>query len=153
MTSKRTAFVCAGLAVSGVLVAASVQAQGVSLRTVLLSVGILTAVTAEPNAAIAGANDPAGTSRCVDNTWAATRTAGAPDARYRHAAVWTGSEAMVWGGGNWDGPFDTGGRYDPTTDTWTAISTVGAPSGRTDHTAVWTGTERIVWGGGLGAGV
>jgi len=30
--------------------------------------------------------------------WTATATAGAPMARYRHSAVWTGSRMLVWGG-------------------------------------------------------
>ena len=35
---------------------------------------------------------------CTNNTWTATSTAGAPAARERHTAVWTGSEMIVWGG-------------------------------------------------------
>ena len=52
---------------------------------------------------------------------------------------------IVWGGFN--GPFNTGGRYDPSTDSWTATSTTNAPAGRARHSAVWTGSEMIVWGG------
>ena len=36
--------------------------------------------------------------RCTDNTWTATSTTNAPAARFRHTAVWTGSEMIVWGG-------------------------------------------------------
>jgi hypothetical protein len=54
---------------------------------------------------------------CIDDTW--TATAGAPDARHLHTAVWTGSEMIVWGG---EGAFslfnNTGGSYNPSTDTW-----------------------------------
>lgn len=39
--------------------------------------------------------------------------AGAPEPRYRHTAVWTGSEMIVWGGYDGAGYFDTGGRYAP----------------------------------------
>jgi N-acetylneuraminic acid mutarotase len=87
---------------------------------------------------------------CIDDTW--TRTAGPPDARSGHTAVWTGSEMIVWGGTErFIYPYlfvrNTGARYDPSTDTWAATSTSSAPAGRTAHTAVWTGTEMIVWGG------
>ncbi len=51
---------------------------------------------------------------------------------------------IVWGGFN--GPFNTGGRYDPSTDSWTPTSTTNAPAGRARHTAVWTDSEMIVWG-------
>jgi hypothetical protein len=52
---------------------------------------------------------------------------------------------VVWGG--LEGPFNTGGRYDPVTDSWTATSTTNAPEARQYHTAVWTGSQMIVWGG------
>src|ERR1051326_4310234 len=82
-------------------------------------------------------------SGCGDS-WTATSTINAPTGRYKHTAVWTGSEMIVWGG---EFPaVNTGGRYDPSTDSWTATSTINAPSARYDHTAVWTGTEMIVWG-------
>jgi hypothetical protein len=79
-------------------------------------------------------------SGCLEDTW--TATAGPPDGRYSHTAVWTGTEIIIWGGG-----MNTGGRYNPSTDTWINTSTTNAPSARTNHTAVWTGTEMIVWGG------
>jgi len=57
------------------------------------------------------------------DTWAATSPTGAPSVRDRHAAVWTGSKMIVWGGYGTVGAsatfLDTGGRYDPATDTWT----------------------------------
>jgi hypothetical protein len=52
--------------------------------------------------------------------WIATNAISAPDARYIHTAVWTGSQMIVWGGSNYISSFNTGGRYDPTTDSWTA---------------------------------
>jgi N-acetylneuraminic acid mutarotase len=89
------------------------------------------------------------------DSWMATSTTNAPEARYYHTAVWTGSEMIVWGGynGSSGGYLNTGGRYNPSTDRWTAISTTGAPDARRFHTAVWTGSEMIVWGGyGNGSG-
>jgi hypothetical protein len=52
-------------------------------------------------------------------------TTNAPAARQTHAAVWTGSEMIVWGGfiSNYS---NTGGRYNPVTDSWTATSTTNA---------------------------
>jgi N-acetylneuraminic acid mutarotase len=84
---------------------------------------------------------------CTDDSWTATSTTNAPEARYRHTAVWTGSEMIVWGGDS-----NTGGRYNPSTDSWTATSTINAPEARYRHTAVWIGSEMIVWGGYGGAG-
>jgi hypothetical protein len=84
---------------------------------------------------------------CVDDTWA-VRSA-APGPRYYSAAVWTGTEMIVWGGLVGSGTqLNTGGRYNPTTNSWTPTS-LGAnvPAVRARHTAVWTGTEMIVWGG------
>ena len=80
------------------------------------------------------------------NTWRATRITNAPSARFRHTAVWNGSEMIVWGG---EGAhfFDTGGRYNASTDSWTATSTTNAPAPGGHYTAVWTGSEMIVWGG------
>ncbi len=82
-------------------------------------------------------------------SWTATKSNGAPPARYKHTAVWTGSEMIVWGGrafisGNF-AETNTGGRYDPATDSWRPVSTAGIPP-KQDHTAVWTGSEMIVWG-------
>ena len=86
---------------------------------------------------------------CTDDTWTATTTVNAPDARDILASqyVWTGSEMIIWGGSNPQG-LNTGGRYNPSTDTWTATSTTNAPIARGGHTAVWTGSEMIIWGGG-----
>jgi hypothetical protein len=80
------------------------------------------------------------------DSWIATATANAPEAREIHTAVWSGSEMIVWGGVS-SGYLNSGGRYDPRTNTWLATTTTNAPAGRTVHTAVWTGHEMIVWGG------
>jgi N-acetylneuraminic acid mutarotase len=89
---------------------------------------------------------------CIDNTW--TGTAGPPDGRYGHTAVWTGSEMIIWGGGYGSYPYvsfrNTGASYNPSIDTWTTTSTTNAPTGRVAHTAVWSGNEMIVWGGADG---
>src|SRR6478672_2749537 len=84
------------------------------------------------------------------DSWTATSTTNAPEARYLHTAVWTDGEMIVWGGQNYPTFLNTGGRYTPGTDSWTAISITNAPSVRAGHTAVWTGNEMIVWGGEAG---
>ncbi len=100
-----------------------------------------------------------------DNRWAQDPADAVPAPRFRHTAVWTGVEMIIWGGfrGTFSGgsPLNTGGRYNPITDTWTptrvapsaAGATDGAPAPRVNHTAVWTGTRMIIWGGVSGAPV
>ena len=83
---------------------------------------------------------------CVDDTWTTTSITNAPESRSGHTGVWTGSEMIIWGGGN-GLMFNTGGRYNPSTDSWAATTINNAPSTRVGHTAVWSGSEMIVWGG------
>lgn len=91
---------------------------------------------------------------CKEDTWTSITQANAPDARGGHTAIWTGSEMIIWGGGNLSDIFNTGRRYDPATDSWTPTSIrIGAPMTRTGHTAVWNGREMIVWGGAAQNGV
>lgn len=86
---------------------------------------------------------------CTGDAWAQTSTStDCPSIRWHHTAVWTGTEMIVWGGGEDNSYLNTGGRYSPSTDSWTATSTgANCPSSRRYHTAVWTGTEMIVWSG------
>jgi len=91
-----------------------------------------------------GRYDPAG------DTWAATSTDGAPEARTGHTAVWGANRMIVWGGGGSSSSyldFNSGGRYDPLSDSWLPTSVSGAPSARSGHSCVWTGADAIVWGG------
>ncbi len=87
------------------------------------------------------------------NHWSPITLTGAPGARFRHAAVWTGDRMLVWGGEpNLSGPFlDSGGTYRPADNSWTPTSTATAPAPRSGHSAMWTGSEMIVWGGSDGA--
>jgi N-acetylneuraminic acid mutarotase len=73
--------------------------------------------------------------------WSPTSLDGAPPPRSGHAAVWTGTEMLIWGGAG------AGRRYDVTTDTWTPMSDVGAVAWGEGQTAVWTGHQMIAWGG------
>jgi hypothetical protein len=75
-----------------------------------------------------------------------TSTVNAPIPRFVHAAVWTGSEMIIWGGSDSMNPLHTGGRYNPSTNSWTPTGLTNVPLGRAVP-AVWTGGEMIVWGG------
>ncbi|MBX3725699.1 MAG: hypothetical protein KF823_07245 [Xanthomonadales bacterium] len=59
------------------------------------------------------------------------------------AAVWTGTELIVWGGHF----VPVGARWTPGALQWTPMSTVDAPSSRDGHAMVWTGDEVLVWSG------
>lgn len=74
------------------------------------------------------------------------------EGRYGPAAVWDGSEMIVWGGATSNGAGagdiaqDDGAAYNPRTNRWRLLPP--APiSGRAYASAVWTGSEMIVWGG------
>jgi N-acetylneuraminic acid mutarotase len=92
------------------------------------------------------------------DTWSLTSTLNAPEGRSEHAAVWTGSRMVVWGGHTSPPPgspgryLNTGGQYNPSTDQWTPTSIVAAPIARAAHAFVWTGSRMIVWGGQPGNG-
>src|SRR5579884_489846 len=89
---------------------------------------------------------------CTDDSWTPTTTVNAPEARTTRTAVWTGSEMIIWGGGNFSGGLNTGGRYNPALDTWTATSTTNVPEARGSQRSVWPGSELIIWGGFTSAG-
>jgi hypothetical protein len=62
------------------------------------------------------------------------------------AAVWTGTELIVWGGYRDDAKVGDGAAFDLATGTWRVI----APSPLSPRQApafAWTGTEMLVWGG------
>jgi N-acetylneuraminic acid mutarotase len=96
-----------------------------------------------------GTYDNGGIYDPATDTWESTPLDGAPVFRRDLAAVWTGSEMIVWGGhdGTSGGWRDDGGRLDPVSGVWTPVSTSRAPDARSLHSAVWTGSEMIVWGG------
>jgi hypothetical protein len=77
-------------------------------------------------------------------------TIAAPAPLSYHAAVWTGTEMVVWG------PFGStatwGAVYDPASNVWDPISLTGAPERRASPAAVWTGSEMIIWGAGTDTG-
>lgn len=82
----------------------------------------------------------------LNNSWQAISSSQAPEGRYRHTGIWTGSEMVIWGGKGSE-YFKTGGRYDPATNAWLQTNLAGAPTGRRGHRAIWTGSQMVVWGG------
>lgn len=81
--------------------------------------------------------------------WTPISTTNAPTPRYRHVAVWTGSEMIVWGGRSAEtGTVQTGARYNPVADAWTPTAIdANTPSARIRPAAVWTGNTMFVWSG------
>jgi N-acetylneuraminic acid mutarotase len=102
---------------------------------------------------LAGATNTGGKYHASTDSWTRTSITHAPSARGDHSAVWTGTEMIVWGGGDYFGPVNTGGKYNPITNSWTSTSTTNAPTSRGFQTAVWTGSQMIIWGGYGDAGV
>ena len=78
----------------------------------------------------------------VSDIWTTIPASGGPGARTAMANVWTGSEMIVWGGGN-----SGGGRFTPGTSSWTLMATNVGPGGRYESAAVWTGSDMMLWGG------
>ena len=77
-----------------------------------------------------------------------TQLATPPFHRASGAAVWTGSELVLWGG---DTQADAhhhadGAAWDAATNRWTSVPDAGI-AGRSQPAAVWTGDELLVWGG------
>jgi N-acetylneuraminic acid mutarotase len=84
------------------------------------------------------------------DSWQPTSTAGAPEPRLDHTAVWTGTEMIVWGGIG-AAVYANGARYNPVANTWTPTAAVPSNLARYGHSAVWTGNQMIMWGGTNGS--
>jgi hypothetical protein len=86
-------------------------------------------------------------------TWRPTRLPPI-NGRAEHAMVWTGSEAVIWGGfasspqqDVFQGVTPAGGAaYDPAADRWRKIPSAPIP-GRAHPLMAWTGSEVLVFGG------
>ncbi len=83
----------------------------------------------------------------VADTWTGITNTGAPAGRNDAAAVWTGTEMVVWGGFGSSGRLRSGGRYNLESNSWQSVSMVGAPQNSISMSTVWTGTEMLIWGG------
>jgi N-acetylneuraminic acid mutarotase len=85
------------------------------------------------------------------DTWTVLPPSPVISRRGNHAAVWTGSEMLLWGGRSTagDNSLGDGGRYDPAAGggagKWSAIPPNPAIGGRSDlGGAVWTGIEMLL---------
>jgi hypothetical protein len=68
--------------------------------------------------------------------------------RFGAVYAWTGSEVIVWGGGERGGPTSTeGAAYDPARNSWRRIA--DSPIGLNVASATWTGQEMLVFGSAL----
>lgn len=86
----------------------------------------------------------------ASDSWNPLSEEGAPTARADAAAVWTGTEMLIWGGrggGVPSAPLGDGARYSPATNTWAPLPAAGAPSARFLAAVAWTGGRMAVWGG------
>lgn len=80
-----------------------------------------------------------------DDSW--RRLAGSPlTKRVGHSGVWTGSEMLVWGGGEPPNVQGDGASYDPASDSWSALPDPPIDP-RIGHAAVWSGDRMLIWGG------
>jgi hypothetical protein len=68
-------------------------------------------------------------------------------------AVWTGTKALLWGGGNGSpAPLTDGASYDPASRTWAMLPAAPLrPDARGRQAIVWTGTHLVVIQPGAGA--
>jgi N-acetylneuraminic acid mutarotase len=95
------------------------------------------------------------TAGCTDDTWSLINPAPrippqqADAVRAGTQFVWTGVEAILWGGYNFTSSsyLNSGIMYIPAINSWSAMNST-APAARSYYTAVWTGVSMIVWGGG-----
>lgn len=69
------------------------------------------------------------------------------DARFRHEAVWSGTEMLFWGGvGTAGEALASGARYSPSTG-WASMNSEGQPTPRVQAASAWAGDRFAYWGG------
>jgi hypothetical protein len=79
--------------------------------------------------------------------WQALPALNAPSPRYRHTAVWTGTQLVIWGGLDGSGALADGAVYTLASNSWAPLPSTGAPAARLGHVSVWTGSEVLIFGG------
>lgn len=109
--------------------------------------------SADRGAVLVGAGPDAMFGVTLDPDLSTWRSAAAAPIAWRdlYAAVWTGTEVIVWGGANTDGETADGAIYDPTTNQWSVIAP-SPLSPRASATAVWCDGVMVVFGGATAAG-
>lgn len=85
------------------------------------------------------------------DSWSSMASSQAPSRRQSHAAVWTGTEMIVWGG---TGPTNlalaTGARYNPILNAWSAMT--DAPVATSTMAAVWADGAMLTFTGTTAVG-
>jgi N-acetylneuraminic acid mutarotase len=85
------------------------------------------------------------------NNWTPLLVDAASSGRMYHAAVWSGTEMIVWGGQDLDGVIsNTGARYKPASRAWTATTQENAAGKRQfwrPDLGLWTGRGMLVCAG------
>lgn len=89
---------------------------------------------------------PSGNSDLLAPGTAQRMSASPLSGRSTMAAVWTGTEVVIWGGDSSDGPRADGAGYDPRRDSWRVLGE-SPLSARNAPASVWTGREVLFWGG------
>lgn len=83
--------------------------------------------------------------------WVNLGGAEVPSARSGHTMVWSGSEAIIWGGLLGIGTVSANGAtYEPTSGLWRPLSTLGAPAARAGAASALSSTGLLLWGGFAG---
>lgn len=108
-----------------------------------------TTAGAGESAAGVGAAEPTRPPHDIPDGWT-WRPVGPLSSRQGNIAVWTGTEAIYWGGDRPGRPPE-GAAYDPRTDQWRRLSR-SPLTNRSGAAAVWTGREVLVFGGVNGGG-
>lgn len=81
----------------------------------------------------------------ANGEWSPLQTTQAPSARFRHGAIWNGSEMLIIGGEGGGGQVvTTGAAYQPATDTWRVLPLSAATTAH--QTVQWSGSEVLVFG-------
>ena len=109
-----------------------------------------TAAGAGESASGVGAAEPTRPPDHIPDGWT-WRPVGPLAGRQGNIAVWTGTEAIYWGGDRPGRPPE-GAGYDPRTLRWRRLSR-SPLTNRTGAAAAWTGREILVFGGVNGAGL
>jgi hypothetical protein len=84
------------------------------------------------------------------DTWSSMASPSALSPRREASAVWTGSEALIWGGkagSNGFTRFSDGEVYLLGSNSWTAFPQSTVPVARSGTPAIWTGSQMVLWSG------
>ena len=120
---------------------------GVAIAGVLVVLGLIAADSQrEEGPSVVAGPSPSGTGELPAPGTARPTSSSPLDGRSTMAAVWTGTEMVIWGGDSSNGPHADGAGYDPRSDSWRLLAE-GPLSARNGPAAVWTGREVLFWGG------